>query len=143
MSDPVLTARGCRWISIPGVTDQRGSVNFLEYGKGLDFPVKRAFWLHHIAPGQWRGRHGHREMQLVLIAVAGGCRAQLDDGTVNEAVTLNDPAKGLYIAPWVWHELTDFAPDSVILVLCSGLYDEAEYLRDYAEFKRLIAARPA
>jgi dTDP-4-dehydrorhamnose 3,5-epimerase-like enzyme len=143
MSDPVLTARGCRWIPIPGVTDPRGSVNFLEFGKGLDFAARRAFWLHHIAPGQWRGRHGHREMKLVLIAVAGGCRAHLDDGTAKEAVTLNDPAKGLYIAPWVWHELTDFAPDSVILVLCSDLYDEAEYLRDYAEFKRLVAARPA
>ena len=143
MSDPVLAARGCRWISVPGVTDPRGSLNFLQFGKGLDFPVKRAFWLHHIAPGQWRGRHGHRETKLVLVAVAGGGLVHLDDGTVKAAVTLNDPAKALYIAPWAWHELTDFAPDSVILVLCSDLYDEADYLRDYAEFKRLVVARPA
>jgi dTDP-4-dehydrorhamnose 3,5-epimerase-like enzyme len=141
MSDPVLTARGCRWIAIPGVKDERGSVNFLEFGKGLDFPVKRAFWLHHIAPGQWRGRHGHRENQLVLVAVAGGCRVHLDDGKVKEVVPLADPAKGMMIPPFVWHELTDFAADSVILVLCSGLYSEAEYLRDYEEFHRLTATR--
>lgn len=143
MSDPVLTARGCRWIAIPGVTDPRGSVNFLEYGKALDFMVKRAFWLHHIAKGQWRGRHGHRDMKLVLVAVAGGCTVHLDDGRIKEAVPLVDPAKGLYIAPWVWHELTDFADGSVILVLCSDLYDEKEYLRDYDEFTRLVAARGA
>jgi hypothetical protein len=143
MSDPVLTARDCRWISIPGATDPRGSINFLQSGKGLEFPVLRAFWLHHIAPGQWRGRHGHRETKLVLVAVAGGCLMHLDDGTATEAVLLNDPAKGLHVGPWVWHELTDFAPGSVILVLCSGLFDEADYLRDYGEFKRLVAARPA
>jgi dTDP-4-dehydrorhamnose 3,5-epimerase-like enzyme len=143
MSDPVLTARDCRWIAIPGARDERGSINFLEYGKGLDFPVKRAFWLHHIAPGQWRGRHGHRENSLVLVAVAGGCQVHLDDGKVKEAVPLSHPGKGLLIAPFVWHELTDFAPESVILVLCSDLYSEAEYLRDYDEFRRLTQARAA
>jgi hypothetical protein len=28
-------------------------------------------------------------------------------------------------------------------VLCSDLYDEKEYLRDYDEFTRLVAARAA
>ena len=122
---------------------QRGSINFLQLGKGLDFPVHRAFWLHHIAPGQWRGRHGHRENQLVFLALSGGCRVHLDDGKVREIVSIGDPAKALYMAPWVWHELTDFAANTVILVLASGLYDEAEYLRDYDEFKRLVTARAA
>jgi dTDP-4-dehydrorhamnose 3,5-epimerase-like enzyme len=143
MSDPILTAPGCRWISIPGAKDERGSINFMEYGKALPFPVKRAFWLHHIAPGQWRGRHGHRDNQLILVAVAGSCRVHLDDGRTKEAVPLEDPGKGLLVGTWVWHELTDFAPGSVILVLCSDLYDEAEYLRNYDEFKRLVAARSA
>jgi dTDP-4-amino-4,6-dideoxygalactose transaminase len=88
----------------------RGSVNFLERGKGLDFEPRRLFYLHHVAPGQWRGRHGHRQTQLVLVAVSGSCRTHLDDGIEKETVTLDDPAKGLHIAPWVWHELTDFAP---------------------------------
>lgn len=141
MSDPVITARGCRWIPVPGATDQRGSVNFLEFGKGLDFPVKRAFWLHHIAPGQWRGRHGHRRNSLVLVALSGGCRVHLDDGAVKESVAIGDPAKALLVTPFVWHELTDFATGSVILVLASDLYEEAEYLRDYEEFKQLVSAR--
>jgi hypothetical protein len=42
----------------------------------------------------------------------------------------------------VWHELTDFAPQSVIVVIASTLYDEAEYLRDYEVFKREAAGRP-
>ncbi len=40
----------------------------------------------------------------------------------------------------VWHELTHFAPQTVILVIASTLYDESEYLRDYEAFKREAAA---
>jgi WxcM-like, C-terminal len=128
--------RGCRWIAVPGAADQRGSINFLEFGKALDFAPRRLFWLHHIAPGQWRGRHAHRETELLLIALHGGCQVHLDDGAAKQTVTLDDPARALYMAPWVWHELTDFAPASAILVVASSLYDEAEYLRDYDTFKR-------
>jgi len=141
MTEPSLKTRECRWIKVPGAADARGSVNFLELGKGLDFQPKRLFWLHHVAPGQWRGRHGHRETRLVLIAANGGCRVHLDDGKVQETVRLDDPATALYVAPWVWHELTDFGPQTAIMVVASSLYEEAEYLRDYEAFKREVAER--
>jgi dTDP-4-dehydrorhamnose 3,5-epimerase-like enzyme len=136
---PSLKSRNCRWIRVPGAADQRGRVNFLEWGKELDFQPRRLFWLHHVAPDQWRGRHGHRESKLVLIAVIGRCHIHLDDGKVIESVILDDPARALYIAPWVWHELTDFTAGTVILVVASSFYDEADYLRDYDVFKREVA----
>ena len=139
MTDPVLKVSNCRWIAIPGAADARGRVNFLELGKGLDFQPKRLFWLHHVAAGQWRGRHGHRESQLVLVALNGGCQVHLDDGIVTETVALDDPTKALYIGTWVWHELTDFTPQTAVMIVASSLYDEAEYLRDYEVFKREVA----
>jgi len=36
MTEPLLKSRECRWIKVPGASDARGSVNFLETGKGLD-----------------------------------------------------------------------------------------------------------
>jgi WxcM-like, C-terminal len=135
MSDS-LKVRGCRWIDVPGAADARGSVNFLQLGKGLDFQPKRFFWLHHVAPGQWRGRHAHRESQLLFVAMHGRCRVHVDDGKLLEIATLEDPTRALYMAPWVWHELTDFEPGTAILVIASTLFDEAEYLRDYDTFKR-------
>jgi dTDP-4-dehydrorhamnose 3,5-epimerase-like enzyme len=140
MTELPLKTRDCRWIDVPGASDPRGSVNFLEPGKGLDFVPRRLFYLHHVAPGQWRGRHGHRETKLVLIAVSGSCCTHLDDGTVQESVMLADPTRALYIAPWVWHELTDFAPGTVVVVLASTAFDAAEYLRDYDVFKREVEA---
>ncbi|MBV8392429.1 MAG: FdtA/QdtA family cupin domain-containing protein [Alphaproteobacteria bacterium] len=141
MTLPLLKNRDCRWIAVPGASDQRGSVNFLEMGKALDFQPRRIFWLHHVAAGQWRGRHGHRDSKLVFVALAGSCRVHLDDGGVKESVPLDDPTKALYVGPWVWHELTDFAPGTAVMVVASSLYDEAEYLRDYEVFRREVAAR--
>ena len=141
MTDLPLKSRDCRWIKVPGAADARGSVNFIELGKGLDFPPKRLFWLHHVAPGQWRGRHGHRESKLVLIAMNGSCRVHLDDGRIKESVLLDDPTRALYVAPWVWHELTDFPPQTAIVVIASTLFEEADYLRDYENFRREVTER--
>jgi len=141
MTLPVLNSRDCRWVPVPGASDVRGWVNFLELGKALDYQPRRIFWLHHVAPGQWRGRHGHRESKLLFVALNGSCQAHLDDGKVKETVTLNDPTTALYVAPWVWHELTDFAPQTAVMIIASSLYEEAEYLRDYDVFKREVAER--
>jgi hypothetical protein len=140
VSDPSLKIRSCRWIAVPGAADQRGAVNFLEFGKALDFQPLRIFWLHRVAADQWRGRHGHRESRLVFVALNGSCRVHLDDGKIKETVTLDDPTRALYVAPWVWHELTDFARQTAVMVIASTLYDEAEYLRDYEVFRREVGA---
>lgn len=142
MTESPAATPNWRWLVVPGAADARGQVNFLELGKGLDFQPRRLFWLHHVAPGQWRGRHGHRESKLVLVALNGGCRAHLDDGRVKETVSLDDPARALCLAPFVWHELTDFAPHTAIMVVASTLYDDSDYMRDYELFRREALARP-
>lgn len=142
MSEASLKTRNCLWIAVRGAVDERGSVNFIEAGQGLPFTPQRLFWLHHIAPGQWRGRHGHRRTELLLVALHGGCRVHLDDGKVTEKVALDDPARALHIGTWVWHELTDFSASAAILVIASTLYDDGEYLRDYEAFRREAAMRP-
>ena len=48
MTAPTLKARDCRWIKVPGASDARGSVNFLELGMGLDFQPKRLFWRYAV-----------------------------------------------------------------------------------------------
>lgn len=43
---------------------------------------------------------------------------------------------GLVIGPWIWHDLFDFLPETVVLVGASTLYNEAEYIREYDAFLR-------
>ena len=40
----------------------------------------------------------------------------------------------------VWKEMSQFSADSVLLVLSSHVYDQNEYIRDYAEFRAAVNA---
>jgi len=136
-----LGVRGCRWVDVRGSSDPRGTVSFIETGIDLDFTIRRAFWIHGVPVGQPRGHHAHREVRLATIAVAGGADLILDDGDRRETVRLDRPDRAMLIEPWVWHELTDFAASTVVLVLASSNYAEADYIRDYDTFRREVKAR--
>jgi cell division inhibitor SulA len=62
----------------------------------------------------------------------------LDNGQRREETWLDSPTKGLLISDLVWREMHDFSSDCVLLVLASELYDEADYIRSYSEFLKVI-----
>lgn len=131
---------GCRWVEAPA-EDRHRSVETWDLEKLVGFSVRRVFWLTKIAGGQWRGRHAHRESILATFAVHGSCRLTLDDSQEKQIVELRDDGPGLIVGPWIWHDLFEFSPSTVILVAASTLYDEAEYIRDYNTFLREARAR--
>ena len=55
---------------------------------------------------------------------------------------LNRSYTGLYVCPMIWRELDNFSSGSVCLVLASEPYDEADYLRDFDEFRTTVRAKP-
>ncbi|MGE0152189.1 MAG: FdtA/QdtA family cupin domain-containing protein [Reyranellaceae bacterium] len=139
--DAPLLVRNCSRIALPVFSDGRGSLSFAEGNRQVPFDIARVFYMYGIPPGARRGAHGHREVSLALFAVAGGFDVLLDDGTARQTVSLSQPQDGLVIGPWVWHELENFAPGTVCLALASGLYDEADYIRNLDDFRREVATR--
>jgi hypothetical protein len=51
---------------------------------------------------------------------------------------LNRSYYGLYIPPMVWREIDNFPSGSVCLALASDFFDEADYYRQYPEFKKAV-----
>jgi dTDP-4-dehydrorhamnose 3,5-epimerase-like enzyme len=127
-------------ISFPPLGDDRGSLVALETHKTVPFDVKRVYYIFGTKPGVSRGFHAHRALQQVAVCVTGKCRMVLDDGHQREDVWLDSPTKGLLIGDLVWREMHDFSPDCVLLVLASEFYNEADYIRSYAEFKQIVAS---
>jgi hypothetical protein len=39
----------------------------------------------------------------------------------------------------VWRELYDFSEDCVLMVLADQLYDQSDYITDYADFMREVS----
>jgi dTDP-4-dehydrorhamnose 3,5-epimerase-like enzyme len=126
-------------IDFPPLGDERGSLVALENHKTVPFDVKRVYYIFGTQPGVSRGFHAHRALQQVAVCVAGKCRMVLDDGTVREEVCLDSPTKGLLIGNLVWREMHDFSTDCVLLVLASEHYDEHDYIRNFDDFKKVIA----
>ncbi|GLB50004.1 sugar 3,4-ketoisomerase [Neptunitalea lumnitzerae] len=121
-------------IEIPKIVDHRGNISVIEK-EVLPYEVKRVYYLYDVPSGAVRGGHAHIEQAEFLIAVSGSFDVILNDGTNEKKVTLNKPNKGLLIPKGIWRELEDFSSGSVCLVLASDVYDEADYIREYANFK--------
>ena len=122
-----------RWVNLPPLGDERGSLVALEAGKSVPFEIKRVYYLFATKDVS-RGFHAHKKLQQMAVCVAGKCRMVLDDGHTREEAWLDSPTKGLLVNDLVWHEMHDFSSDCVMLVLASEHYDESDYLRNYAEF---------
>lgn len=119
-------------------SDARGSLAVAECGRELPFAPARVYWVFGTTAGVRRGFHAHHRTRQLAVCVAGACSMLMDDGAVVETIRLERPDQALLIEPGVWHEMFDFSPDCVLLVMADAPYDESDYVRDRAEFERLF-----
>lgn len=122
------------WIDLKEIADERGALVAIEGGRLVPFEIRRVYYLYDAKPDAPRGFHAHRALRQAAICVSGSCRMVLDDGMRREEAMLDRPGRGLLIREMIWHEMHDFSPDCVLLVLASEHYDEADYIRDYETF---------
>lgn len=114
--------------------DERGKLISLESNKNIPFEIKRVYYIYDTIPDFERGKHAHKDLEQIIIAIDGSCQFVLDDGEKREKIWLNRPDVGLYIGPNMWREMRHFSYGCKLVVLASTLYDEKEYIRDYEEF---------
>ena len=131
------TIDDCRLIDLPRINDPRGNLTFLEGGRHVPFDIRRVFYLYDVPTEESRGAHAHHALQQFLVCLAGSFDVAIDDGSSKGRIHLNRPWKGLYVPNMIWAAEVNFDPGSVCLVLASALYDESDYIRDYAEYVRL------
>jgi dTDP-4-dehydrorhamnose 3,5-epimerase len=125
---------GCKLVSLEIKGDERGSLVAIEQGRQVPFAIERAYYLFGTKTGVTRGLHAHRRLHQFAVPVSGACTMLVDDGSNRTTVRLDNPAVGVTLPAMLWHEMSDFTPDCVLLVLADAPYDEADYVRDYDEF---------
>jgi len=128
-----------RFLDIQTKGDDRGHLVALEYENNIPFDIKRVYYLTDTKEGVPRGFHAHKELMQVAVCVSGQCLMKLDDGVIKEEVWLDAPDKAIVIDKMIWHEMHNFSSGCVLLVLASEVYDERDYIRNYAIFKKLVS----
>lgn len=113
--------------------DARGTLVAIEGPGDVPFAIARVYYIL-AGDGSPRGFHAHRELQQMMICVAGSCRIVLDDGRERAEHRLDRPDQGLFVRSMTWREMHDFASGTILLVLASEPFDEADYIRDYNAF---------
>lgn len=125
-------------IEFNSLGDERGGLVSLEANENIPFSIKRVYYIFGSKAGIARGFHAHKKLKQVAIAVSGSCRFIIDDGQSKESKILSSPTEGLLIDSCVWREMHDFSHDCVLMVLASDYYDEADYIRNYQDFLKIM-----
>lgn len=135
------SVRGVTLHRLPQVEDLRGQLTFGEAGSQIPFEIKRCFLVFGVTGQNIRGEHAHRQQHQFLLCTHGSCHVVADDSRAREEFVLDHPWVGLYLPPMIWAVQYKYTADAVLLVLASDYYDSADYIRDYADFARLVAAQ--
>lgn len=133
-----VTIYDCAIIEVPKVSFPAGNISIVEGMKNLPFKPRRVFYLYDIPAGESRGAHAHRDCHQFIIAASGSFEISLDDGSNKKTVALNRPFHGLHVPPGIWAHELNFSAGAICLVLTSHKFNEADYIRDYDEYKTYI-----
>ncbi len=125
----------------PLVADLRGSLSFGEVGEQLPFDPVRYFLVFGVPGREVRGEHAHRRAHQLLVCAHGECSVMVNDGSERAEVVLDRRDAALHIPPMVWAAQFHYSADAVLMVLCSRVYEAADYIRDYDEFENLLRER--
>lgn len=104
--------------------------------EGLKFKIRRVFTISDVPRQAKRGEHAHIACSQLLFCPTGSLmlHSETVDG-VKQCQNLYSSRVGVYVPPLHWLVLDRFVKGTVCVVLCSDLFDEADYIRSYERFK--------
>jgi hypothetical protein len=123
---PSATSTPSGLVRLERHTDELGWLHVAQVGGALPFVARRFFLIGGVPEGTVRGRHGHRSLHQLFVALRGRVRVELAARGAARQVVLADPGVGLHVSPGVW-STQQYFDDGMLLVLSSGEYDPTGY----------------
>ena len=126
------------------------STNFIESDRGnlyeinfqnVPFHVNRIFIVNNVKVGEIRGEHAHYEEKQLIICLKGKIQAEWITFDNQKGSSILTSTNELYSHPMTWLKLTFLEENSSFACLCSNLYYEDDYIRDFNKFQELINAK--
>lgn len=112
-------------ISLKTFTDKRGNLTVIE--KAVPFDIKRIFYIYGVDHSV-RGGHRHKKTIQAAICIQGSCTISNDDNVKQEEFVLDSPDKCLILEPQDWHQMYNFSPNAILMVLASEYFDQNDYI---------------
>ncbi|MFN3584558.1 DegT/DnrJ/EryC1/StrS family aminotransferase [Phenylobacterium sp.] len=125
---------GVRLVPLQTIPMANGILGVAEVSKHIGFPVHRAYYIRDVPEGSSRGSHGHKALRQCFLCLRGSFQLSITKNGHTEIVTLDRPDLAAVVEPGCWRDLSHFSEDSVVVVLASDEYDEADYIRSFGDF---------
>ena len=106
-------------------TDIRGNLTVIE--KSVPFDIKRIFYIYGVND-EARGGHRHHTTTQAAICLQGKCTIYNNNQVKEDVFVLDTPSKCLILNPEDWHQMYDFSPDAILMVLASTAFDPQDYI---------------
>lgn len=132
-----MKVRNCRPINLKFINDGvDGNLVVAEGSRNIPFDIKRVYFINNLSNKEAiRGKHAHKKLKQVLFCINGSFVLTLEDSENKEEVLMSKSHTGVYMGPGVWHTMSAFSPNCVILVFASDHYGKSDYIRDYPKFR--------
>jgi acetyltransferase-like isoleucine patch superfamily enzyme/dTDP-4-dehydrorhamnose 3,5-epimerase-like enzyme len=118
--------------------DLRGELMVAEFQRQVPFTANRFFLVFSVPSSHIRGEHAHRLCHQFILCAHGQVTLMADDGRNREEFLLDRPETAVHLPPLTWGVQFKYSADAVLLVFASHVYDPDDYIRDYAEFRKIV-----
>lgn len=131
-----INLENCYLIEFPKYGDsKRGYLSVIEKLKNIPFDIKRIYYIYDIGDlSEIRGPHAHKNTEQIFITLNGKAKYHIDNGFTRKEIVIDKPNIGIYIGPNIWHYITNFSSNVILLVIASQFYDPLDYLKKYENF---------
>ena len=138
-----LIVRHSGVVTLQRIVDERdGVLCIMNSAKEIPFEIRRVYFINNLdSLSSLRGKHAHRKLQQVIFCISGSFTLSLDDGVTRQDVEMKRENEGIILGPMLWHTMHDFSGGCVLLIAASDYFDEADYIRNYEEFKKLAGEK--
>jgi len=127
-------------INLPKFLDLRGNLSFIEEETHIPFKIRRVYWIYDVPGGEHRGGHAFKETEELIIALSGSFDLRLHDGRNDYIYSLNRSYFGVLVPRLVWRMIDNFSTNSLALIIASTDYADKDYIRNFEEFKMIVAS---
>ena len=120
------------------IVDARGNLSFIEGETNCPFEIERVYWTYDVPGGEERYGRALMTMSELIVALAGSVDVAATTADGDERIfTLNRSHQGLFLPPMTWRRIDNITTGAVIMTLASKIYDEADYIEDFARYKEI------
>ena len=123
-----------RIIELPSFLSESGRLSFIEENTHLPFKINNVQLVKNIITKQTFGGFAFKQAQQMIVSIAGSYDIEVDNGFKKNKFRLESPDFGLYVPQRMWVSITNFSPNSCLVILSSANSSLTDKITNYSNF---------